>query len=71
MGIRNRRTIEHSLRMDAVNARNRVNAAYSLSGPHELSHNRKNPPMPERDEVRDRLGALMIELEEVTKYEGL
>ncbi len=71
MDIRNRRTIEHSLRMDAVDARNRINATYSLSGPHELSHNRKNPPMPERNEIRDRLGALMIELEEVSKYEGV
>ena len=68
MNMRNRRTIEYTLQGETFNARNRINAIYALSGPYELPYNPKNPPAPGEDAVRDRLGALMIELEEASRY---
>lgn len=71
MNQRNRRTIKHAVREDAIGPRNRVSAVYAPSGPLVLRRSRKNPPPPERDPIRDRLGALMVEIDEVPKYDGI
>ena len=71
MNLRNRRTIKYAVREDAIDPRNRVNVVYAPSGPLVLRRSQKNPPPPERDAIRDRLGALMVEIDEVPKYEGI
>lgn len=71
MNARNRRTIAYAPQSGTINAKNRPDAVYTPLGPRDLRHTRKNPPAPERDAVRDALGALMIELDEVLKYDGV
>lgn len=71
MNLRNRRTIKYAVREDTIGAKNRVNVVYTPSGPLVLRRSQKNPPPPERDPIRDRLGALMVEIDEVLKYGGI
>lgn len=69
MNMRNRRAIEYGQQHEAISGRNRIDAIYALSGPYKLPYNPKNPPpAPEWDPVRDALGALMVEIDEVSRY---
>lgn len=68
MNTRNRHSIEYEGRGRASSARNRIDAVYALSGPYKMPYNTRNPPAPGQDAVQDRLGALMIELEEASRY---
>ena len=68
MNERNRRVIEYGQPRETISPRNRMYAIYALSGPYKLPYNPKNPPATERSAVRDRIDALLFEIDEVSGY---